>query len=112
MIIDPDFFSLLNQLLERCPASVESLVRTAAHNQAVGGAAGSGHVKGCAADLSFDTPSALYAAAGQAIGLGFMGVELDLINNHLHVDTLPRMWRVVHTRDGEKPLEAFLAAKN
>jgi len=111
-MIDLAFVSMLNELLEQCPGSIDCLARTEAHNHAVGGAPHSGHVvEPCvAADLVFDSPAALIAAARCALALGFMGVELDLSNHHLHVDELPRTWRVVHWGHGQDTaLEAYLA---
>lgn len=105
-MINLTLIAKLNLLLVRFPASIDSLVRTAAHNQAVGGAPNSAHVQGAAADLLFDDPSLLIPAGQFAITLGFNGVEVDLTNNHLHVDVMPREWHVVKTWHAESPLTA------
>lgn len=104
MMIHPELIRLLNLLLHQFPASVDSLIRTEAHNHAVGGAPRSGHVSGSAADLLFDDPLLLIPAGRFAMQLGFTGVEVDLTNQHLHVDILPRTWRVVKSWNGETAL--------
>lgn len=106
MVISSELIAKLNQLFLKYPASIDSLTRTPAHNASVGGAPQSGHVTGEAADLLYDSPALLHQAAIAAIQLGFTGVELDLTNNHLHVDVMARTWHVVHTVHGDMPLGA------
>lgn len=111
-MIDLDFAAFVNQLLADHPASVTRWCSTVAHNKAVGGAPNSGHLSGKAVDLIFDSAQELRLAASAAFGLGFMGIEVDLTNNHVHLDVLPRVWRVVHHGKGvEGPLDAWLTAE-
>jgi uncharacterized protein YcbK (DUF882 family) len=112
MIIDPDFISQVNELLAINPASVTRLVSTPAHNASVGGAPNSGHLDGKAVDLVFDSLEELKQGAKTAFGLGFMGIEVDVTNNHLHLDVKPRTWHVVHHGPGlDTPLDAWLTAE-
>ena len=116
--IDEQFSSLLDQLQASNPGSLDRRESTPVHNKAVGGAPGSAHIflpsagiKCRAADMQYDTHQELCDAARAAISLEFSGVELDLTNNHLHVDTLPRVsrWLVVHHGPGnEEPLVPWL----
>lgn len=109
MNYDPDFYSLLCELQSAVPGSFESGPRTAAHNRSVGGAPNSAHVQGKAQDLIYDSADEFKRAAKEALSLGFMGIEVDVTNNHLHVDTMPRIWRVVHHGPGqETPLEDWI----
>ena len=120
-MIDPQFEDMLNRFLDVIPGSIDSLCRTPYHNQKEGGAPGSGHVYGtperplcCAADIIYDSIDILYKAAALADTYGFTGVELDLSNNHLHVDTLVRdvEWKVVHHGPkNEEPLKPWLVAR-
>ena len=111
-MIDLDFAAFVNQLLVDHPASVTRWCSTVARNKAVGGAPNSGHLSGKAVDLVFDSAAELRDAAKVAFALGFMGIEVDLTNNHLHLDALPRIWRVVHRGKGvESPLDAWLTAE-
>ena len=120
LCFDDRFLRLYDQLLSTNPGSCDRMQSTILHNKAVGGAPASGHlldlsngVKCCAADLQFDSIEDLKEAAKEALVLGFDGVELDLTNNHLHVDTKsrPHPWQVVHLGAGkELPLFPWLAA--
>ncbi len=109
MHIDLAFIEHVNELLEEHPASITRLISTTARNKSVGGALNSGHLYGKAVDLVFDSPEEFRAAARFAYQLGFQGIEADLTNNHLHVDDMPRVWRVVHRGPGnDTPLDHWL----
>lgn len=112
-MFDPTFVDHLNTFLDQYPGSVTRLCSTVAHNKAVGGAPNSGHLAPCvAADLVYDTAEQLQAAAKGAFQAGFMGIEVDLTNNHLHLDEKPRLWRVVHRGPGQDtPLDQWLTAE-
>ena len=94
--IDLVFAAKVNDLLIDHPASVTRWVSTPEHNAAVGGAPNSGHLTGNAVDLVFDSWAELQAGAKRATELGFHGIEADVTNQHLHLDMLDRIWRVVH----------------
>ena len=95
----------------RMPFSVQRWRSSPDHNKAVGGAPKSKHITGDAADLTFDTVADLEAATEQAIEMGFEGVEMDVTNNHLHIDVGPRVWRVLKTSHGYSNLPArFLSS--
>src|SRR5215831_17669186 len=112
MPIDQALIDKLNQLLADHPASVTRLISTPDHNAQVGGAAGSAHVQGKAVDLVFDSYQELVTASAFALTLGFGGVELDLTNQHLHLDTMPRVWQVVHHGPGQEgPLDQWLLSQ-
>lgn len=92
------------------PFNVERWRSTSAHNRVIGGAPNSKHLTGDAIDLSFDSKDDLLSSALLACMLKFEGIELDLTNNHLHVDCGPRLWHVTKTYAGYVPLdEAQLA---
>ncbi len=89
----------LNQLYAQVPFSWERGISTPAHNAAEGGAKASYHLSlpdrpASAADLTFDSKDDLLKAVPLAQQL-FGGVELDLTNNHLHVDERTVPWHVV-----------------
>lgn len=112
-MLDFDFLAKLDKFITDHPASVTSWFRTVARNKskAVGGAPESAHLLkyGNAIDLVFDTDLELRSAAAHAHHYGFSGIELDLSNKHLHLDTKPRFWRVVHHgKHNEEPLEDWL----
>ena len=107
-MIDQELICKLNLLKEKYPCSTESLDRTPYHNASVGGAKRSYHVTGQAADLIFDSPSELLPAANYAKSLGFGGIEVDMRNNHLHLDLRKEPWHVVCTSQETVPLERYL----
>ena len=110
-MIDLDFINKLNKFFVDHPASVTSFTRTETRNKAKGGAKDSSHLlkHGNAIDLVFDTDLELMSAAANAQHFGFTGIELDLSNKHLHLDTKPRLWRVVHhSKDNEEPLDTWM----
>lgn len=113
-MIDLDFIARLNRFLVDHPASVIRLVTTETRNRVIGGAADSAHLlkNGNAVDLVFDNLEQLYAAATYAKNYGFSGIELDLTNYHLHLDTKPRHWMVVHygPKD-ERPLDEWIKSR-
>lgn len=65
------------------PLAVTSGFRCPAHNLAVGGASGSKHMKGEAADLAVRGPDA-YKIVSLAPGIGFVG--LGVAKTFVHVD--------------------------
>lgn len=113
-MIDLNFIALLNRFLTDHPASVTSLVRTVQRNRNLGGGKDSAHLldNGNAVDLIFDSDEELYRGAAHAKDYGFTGIELDLTNYHLHLDTKPRIWMVVHYgKNDEKPLDEWIASR-
>ena len=96
-LINLAFCTKVNDLLSLCPGTVTSWVRTPRRNTIVGGAPNSWHLSGQAVDLIFDSVADLFKAAHKAVELGFGGVEVDLINNHLHLDARGKPWHVVCT---------------
>ena len=114
-MIDLDFIAKLNRFLTDHPASVTRLVSTVNRNRAVGGGANSGHLfrNGNAVDLIFDSDEELYDGAAAAKNYGFSGIELDMTNYHLHLDTKPRQWMVVHYgKNDDRPLEEWIATRD
>lgn len=110
-MIDLDFITKLNRFLSMHPASDERLFSTVQHNTNIGGAKDSGHLfrNGNAVDLTFDSDLELLDGAANAHHYGFTGIELDLSNKHLHLDTKPRLWRIVHHGPGhEEPLDDWI----
>ena len=109
-VMEQAFFDKVNTLCAACPASWESGDRTPQHNASVGGAPESYHTKGLALDLIYDSFNELLSAAYMAITLKFWGIEVDLTNNHLHVDGRPEseQWRVVHFLNGKTAINKDL----
>lgn len=110
-MMDPDFFAKLNRFLANHPASDTRWFSTPAYNAAIGGAKNSAHLleNGNGIDLVFDSDLELMDAAANAHHYGFTGIELDLTNKHLHLDTKARLWRVVHHgKDDETPLDDWI----
>jgi hypothetical protein len=97
-MLDQDFFDRLNKFLVDHPASDTRWFTTERRNKAIGGAKDSAHLfkYGNGIDLVFDSDEELYTAAANAHRYGFQGIELDMTNKHLHLDTKPRVWRVVY----------------
>lgn len=113
-MIDLDFIAKLNRFLTEHPASVTRLVSTVKRNRDVGGGKDSGHLfkNGNAVDLIFDSDEELYNGAAHAKEYGFSGIELDVTNYHLHLDTKPRVWMVVHYgKDDDRPLQDWIATR-
>lgn len=106
--MNAEFFEKVNLLCSRCPASWESGDRTPKHNASVGGKSGSFHLQGKALDLIYDTVEELIWAAHVAVVLGFNGIEMDLTNNHLHVDGRPTTWQIVRINQGGQIVEKDL----
>ena len=110
-MFDHDFLAKLEKFVAAHPASTHRWFSTPTHNKSIGGAKDSAHLiqYSNAIDLSFDSDLQLIAAAAVAHTYGFSGIELDLSNKHLHLDTKPRLWRVVHHADkSETPLEEWI----
>ena len=84
--MDIEFCQRINTLCQSCPGSWESADRTSLHNTSLGGAKKSLHLQGKAIDLIYDSFTLLVAAAKVAKSQGFMGIELDMTNLHLHLD--------------------------
>ncbi len=100
----PDEFNRALEVFRQiCPCSLVGGFRTVPRNIQVGGASNSFHLYAMAADLVFDTPRELHLGAEKAMEF-FGGVELDLKNNHLHVDGRPmvRPWHVVHKKERDQ----------
>ena len=95
-----EFFNRVQNLVNACPASWESGDRTVGHNSAIGGAKMSYHLQGLAQDLVYDSIPLLIQAAKKAKDQGFMGIELDATNYHLHVDGRSTVWHVACFKDG------------
>lgn len=110
------FFQRVNELCRVCPGSWESGDRTPHHNVSVGGKSASYHLKGLAQDLIYDSVIELVDAAREALRLGFQGIEMDLTNNHLHVDGRISPWQVVrHMQEGvirEEDLVTYLTTRD
>lgn len=107
MKFDPMFLDTLQAILAAFDsASLTSGPRSIRHNQAIGGAKLSPHIEGKAADLIFDSMQDLRNAAKVAIGLQCTGVEVDLVNLHLHLDMKERKrpWHIVTYQDGSEHL--------
>lgn len=103
-MIDLDFIRLVNIHKARYPSSTTRIDSTPHHNAAIGGAVQSHHLLGRAIDLIFDPDVNLMAVADYAVQLGFGGVELDLRNNHLHLDMRSIPWHVYYTKEGRECL--------
>lgn len=72
---------------------ISSGYRCPEHNRAVGGVAGSYHVRGRAADISLASSADRYELLGAAIKAGFTGIGIGA--TFLHVDdrdTTPVVW--------------------
>lgn len=115
-MIDIDFINKLNRFVTDHPnCSCTRLFSSENRNRDLGGAKDSAHLfkNGNAVDLIFDTVEQLYDAAAAAKDYGFSGIELDMTNYHLHLDTKPRHWMVVHySKHDERPLEEWMATRN
>ena len=113
--MDIAFITQVNLLCDQCPASWESGDRTPSHNASVGGAKGSYHVKHCAIDLIYDNTALLLQAAKVAITMGFLGIEVDFTNMHLHLDARVYPWQVARYQHNQAlivdaPLKEYLTA--
>lgn len=85
-LIDSQLVGLLQKIRDRfgCAVTVNSGYRCAAHNKAVGGAAGSYHTKGQAADIVVKgIKPAEVAKYAESIGINGIG----LYDNFVHIDT-------------------------
>jgi len=110
-MLDLDFIAKLDRFLVNHPASSTRWFSTEKRNKSVGGAPESAHLLkyNNAIDLVFDSDLELMDAAANAHHYGFTGIELDLSNHHLHLDTKPRLWRVVrHSQGPDTPLEDWI----
>ena len=113
--MDIAFITQVNLLCDQCPASWESGDRTPSHNASVGGAKGSYHVRHCAIDLIYDNTGLLQHAATVALSMGFVGIEVDFTNLHLHLDARSNPWHVARYRHNQTvivdaPLKEYLTA--
>ena len=85
-LIDSQLVDLLQKIRNRfgCAVTINSGYRCAAHNKAVGGAAGSYHTKGQAADIAVKgVKPAEVAKYAESIGIKGIG----LYDNFVHIDT-------------------------
>ena len=104
-LINQELVDKANELKQRYPCSTTRIDSTHQHNANIGGAKNSWHIdtedhKACAIDLAFDTVELMQQAALFAVSQGWTGIELDLTNNHLHLDlrTTPQ-WHVIKTKN-------------
>lgn len=111
-MFDYTFLRTLDAFITAYPASLVRWFSTDEHNRLVKGAPNSAHLlkpgKANAVDLIYDSKEQLYKAAWSASAYGFTGIELDLTNLHLHLDTMDRghLWHVAHHAPGiESPLD-------
>lgn len=104
---DPNVVAALQRLADhvldpireavRSPIIVTSGYRSPAHNEAVGGAKDSYHVRGMAADITSGyarwTPIELAKVACQISALGGLGLyaPVNRMGSFIHVDTRPRV---------------------
>ncbi len=98
--LDPNLLDALDYLQDRCEFKfvITSAVRSAKHNEDVGGVAGSEHLLGQAVDISVANGMQRYRLVEEALMLGItrIGIKKDCI--HLGVSpTLPQ--RVIWTYD-------------
>lgn len=91
VLVDQRLVEYLQQIRDHFakPVTVNSGYRCPVHNRRIGGAAGSFHTKGMAADISVaDTPPAQVAAYAQQLGIGGIGLyETDADGYFVHIDT-------------------------
>lgn len=104
-LINQELVDKANELKQRYPCSTTRIDSTPEHNKNVGGAKNSWHIdtedhKACAIDLAFDSEDVMYQATQYAYTQGWTGIEVDLTNNHLHLDlrTTPT-WHVIKTKE-------------
>lgn len=95
----------VNELKNMFPCSTTRIDSTTQYNASIGGAKNSWHIdtrdhSACAIDLAFDDTNIMYQAAQYAYTQGWTGIEIDLTNNHLHLDlrTTPS-WHVIKTKE-------------
>ena len=81
-----DFMVMLEQLRQKLgrPVFITSGFRCQEHNKAVGGASGSWHLLGMAADIICISANDRYEIVGAAIEIGFSGLGID--KHFVHVD--------------------------
>lgn len=94
--MDGAFLRLLEDLREKWgrPLVVTSGLRCAWHNERIGGAPKSFHMRGKAADLKVANLNEARALHALAESLGFGGIEIG--RGFIHVDTGPkREWKYV-----------------
>lgn len=95
VFVDSDLVTVLQALRDHFgqPVRVSSGYRTPAHNRAVGGAEGSQHLYGRAADIQIDNVSVAEAAAFAETllpdkgGIGRYPPKAGRANGWLHIDT-------------------------
>lgn len=109
-VLNLDFLTALDQLLGSSPyVSCISWGRSIQHNEDCGGAPGSHHRYWDAVDMICDQSSQLIPLSAKALALGFPGIELDLTNQHLHLDwRTDKIWHVVKQHTGDSPLSTYL----
>lgn len=78
--------------------TINSGYRTPAYNAKIGGASGSYHTLGQAADIVVSGKTTLDVSK-QAQSLGILGIERNLSGNYVHIDTRTTKWWV-YTNDG------------
>lgn len=104
-LINQEVVDKANELKQRYPCSTTRIDSTSQHNKNEGGAKNSWHIDteshtACAIDLAFDSVELMQQAAHFAVSQGWSGIEMDLSNNHLHLDlrTTPS-WHVIKTKN-------------
>ncbi len=107
-MIDMVFMQKVMNFCQLYPCSLVSGWRTTQRNKLKGGAKASKHLTGEAVDLVYDTVAELHQAAQAALQMQFDGVELDLDNNHLHLDQRDVSWHVVCKHKKTSDLQQYL----
>jgi uncharacterized protein YcbK (DUF882 family) len=99
-----EFRDMIQEFEAHVSCSESSGYRTAEHNKRVGGSANSAHLHGLAIDLILDSGSGYETAITTAKRLGFLGIEWDARNKHLHLDMHPtgRLWWVWVDLEGKE----------
>lgn len=103
ILIDGKLPKLLEQIRvwAEAPVNITSAYRTASHNRKVGGATGSYHVRGQAADIVVTgKTSAEVARFAQAVGAG--GVGCYTAQRFVHVDTRATEYYWKNTGSGDR----------